>query len=456
MDRFHNTIVAPATPPGEGAIGIIRLSGKNAFAIADTIFRGKVLSRQASHTLHYGWIADKETLLDEVIAAVFRAPAGYTGEDTIEFNCHGSSYILEQTLQLCMRHGAELAQPGEFTLRAFLNGKMDLAQAEAVADLIAAENQASHDMALRQMRGGVSSALAVLREQLIHFTALLELELDFSEEDVEFADRQALQDLITALLQQTADLIASFEYGNALKNGVPVAIIGKPNAGKSTLLNALLKEERAIVSDIAGTTRDIIEETINLQGITFRFIDTAGIRETDDVIEAIGVERAKEKVKQAKVVIHLYEKDTDLLDQLADTLKGKLVFNLASKADKHPRPDTGYLQELSQKYPDYQHFDLSVSTGYHMDLLTGKLVSHFSSKASDNTVIISNTRHKEALEQARDALREVEKGLQQHLTGDLLSLHLKDALRHLGSITGKIDVDKDILGTIFGKFCIGK
>lgn len=451
---FKDTIVAISTAAGMGAIGLVRLSGPEALSIVDALFSGKKLSIQASHTAHFGRIfsknAQKENavLIDEVVVTLFLGGKSFTGEDTVEIAAHGSPYILNQILTACIAAGARLADPGEFTQRAFLNGKMDLAQAEAVGDLIAAENKASHEIALNQMRGGVSSELAVLREQLINFTALMELELDFSDEDVEFADRTQLKSLIVNLKSKISNLISTFEYGNAIKNGVPVAIIGKPNAGKSTLLNALLKEERAIVSDIAGTTRDVIEEAINLEGITFRFIDTAGIRDTKDTIEAIGVERAKEKVQQAKVVIHLYENDDDLLEELADSLQGKLVFSLQSKIDK--------IENSSSKIQNSLSFPISVKTGLNLDKLTNALVDYFKNLEDNQSVVITNIRHKDALQRAYDALEQVDSGMQLGLSGDLLSLHLKDALYQLGTITGKIEIDRDILGAIFGKFCIGK
>lgn len=459
---FKDTIVAISTAAGVGAIGLVRLSGPQSLSIVSTLFSGKPLEQQASHTVHFGHIYDRDRkadgarMIDEVVVTLFLGSKSFTGEDTVEIAAHGSPYILDQVLNACILAGARLAAPGEFTQRAFLNGKLDLAQAEAVGDLIAAENKASHEIALNQMRGGVSSELAALREQLINFTALMELELDFSDEDVEFADRSALKSLIQNLKFKIQQLIKSFEYGNAIKNGVPVAIIGKPNAGKSTLLNALLKEERAIVSDIAGTTRDVIEEAINLEGITFRFIDTAGIRNTEDTIEAIGVERAKEKVQQAKVVIHLYEQDTDILDELADSLQDKVIFNLLSKADKNDWANDRYEHHLQEQYPAYHHFGISVKTGFNIERLTGELVAHFKNENAAQSVIITNIRHKEALQRAFAALEQVDEGMQMGLSGDLLSLHLKDALYQLGTITGKIEVDRDILGAIFGKFCIGK
>ncbi len=455
MNRNNQTIAAIATASGTGAIGIVRLSGNDAISITDTIFKGKILSKQATHTIHFGSIVNgKNDLIDEVVVALYKAPKSFTGEETVEISGHGSPYVLQQILDACIASGAVLANPGEFTQRAFLNGKLDLAQAEAVADLIAAENKAAHDLALKQMRGGVSNEMAMLREQLINFTALIELELDFSDEDVAFADRSQLKELIQNLQSKIQNLIKSFEYGNAIKNGIPVAIIGKPNAGKSTLLNALLQEERAIVSEIAGTTRDAIEETFTLNGILFRFIDTAGIRDTEDLIEAIGVQRAKEKVLQAKVVLHLYENDYNLLDELQEALQDKIVFNLHSKTDiATANTDITKLQTL---YPDYHHFGISGKTGNNIDYLQNRLATLFQNNIVDSSVVISNIRHKDALQQSLLALQAVGQGIGIGLSGDMLAVHLKEALYHLGSITGKIEVDKDILGAIFGRFCIGK
>ncbi|RQO31093.1 tRNA uridine-5-carboxymethylaminomethyl(34) synthesis GTPase MnmE [Taibaiella sp. KBW10] len=451
----QDTIVALATAPATGAIGVIRLSGSQALSITARLFKGKDLYKQASHTVHFGAIIQPETgvLVDEVVVTLFLGGKSYTGEDTVEISGHGSLYVLHQIIELCVAQGARLAAPGEYTQRAYLNGKLDLAQAEAVADLIAAENKASHQIALTQMRGGISSELQGLREKLINFTALIELELDFAEEDVEFADRTAFKQLIEEIDQHTLQLIQTFEYGNAIKNGVPVAIIGKPNAGKSSLLNALLKEERAIVSNIAGTTRDTIEEVLNIEGINFRFIDTAGLRETEDVVEAIGVHKAKEKIAQAQLILHLYEgNDTELLTELAESLKGKTVFNLRNKVDE---PEVAADSQLSIE-EGYISLDISAKTGYHLAVLKTQLVQLIKGSHSESSVIITNTRHKEALVKAQEALQEVRHGLEINLSGDLLSFHLKDALLHLGSITGKIDIDRDILGTIFGKFCIGK
>lgn len=453
---LEETICATATAQGIGALGIIRVSGKDAFSIVNQVFKGKDLTQVNSHTVNYGFIIKDQEIIDEVMVANFHAPKSFTAENLVEIYCHGSPYIQQQIIDLLIQKGARLAQAGEFTQRAFLNGRIDLTQAEAVADLIAAENKASHQIALNQMRGGISTELNQLREELINFTALIELELDFSDEDVEFADRSELDELVQKIKQQITQLISTFEYGNAVKNGVPVAIIGKPNAGKSTLLNYLLNEERAIVSDIAGTTRDTIEETINIQGITFRLIDTAGIRETTDTIEAIGVEKAKEKVAQAKIVIHLYEDDTEILDELAPMLEDKTVFNLMSKLDKYPEMKETDITDLSQSIKDYHHFGISVKKNINLNRLKSELVEVVKSGVDENAVIITNSRHKEALTHSLRAIQDVENGMKIGLTGDLLAFHLRDTLRHIGSITGQIDVDKDILGTIFGKFCIGK
>lgn len=459
--NFQDTICAASTAQGVGALGIIRISGLNSIQIVNQVFKGKNLKEVASHTVHYGCIissspAKEKEIIDEVMVAVFKAPKTFTAEDLVEISCHGSPYIQQQILDVLIQNGARLAQPGEFTQRAFLNGRIDLAQAEAVADLIAAENKASHQIALNQMRGGISSELKNLREELVNFTALIELELDFSEEDVEFANREELDELIQNLKSKIQNLLKTFDYGNAVKNGVPVAIIGKPNAGKSTLLNALLNEERAIVSDIAGTTRDTIEETMTIDGITFRFIDTAGIRETTDTIEAIGVEKAKEKVVQAKIVIHLYEDDIEILENLADLLTEKVVFNLLSKVDKIGHENELDSEKLTQSHPNYHHFSLSVKKNINFDRLKKELVESVKTGVDENAVIITNLRHKEALQNAFESLQNVESGMKMNLTGDLLAFHLRETLKHIGSITGQIDVDKDILGTIFGKFCIGK
>lgn len=461
----QDTIVALATPTGSGAIGVIRLSGPQAVSIANNVFRGKDLSSQQSHTIHFGTIRDGDEVLDEVLVSLFIAPNSYTKENVVEISTHNSNYIIGRIIQLLIQQGARAARPGEFTLRAFLHGGIDLSQAEAVADLIASENKASHDIAMNQMRGGISNKLQQMREKLINFTALLELELDFGEEDVEFADRTEFIALIQELQSHIAKLIYSFAYGNAIKNGVPVAIIGKPNAGKSTLLNTLIDEERAIVSDIAGTTRDTIEEIANLDGITFRFIDTAGLRETADAIEAIGVTKAKEKVRQAKVLLYLYDGMESTAEEVITQVKalyypGLIVILVRNKIDLqggyHPNTmDTAITDTLFTDYSD-SLVAISAKDSDSVDGLKTVLVDKIREMAVEDQQIITNTRHVEALQQALDALGEVEQGLDRQIPGDLLSHHVRDALRHISSITGDIDIDRDILGTIFGKFCIGK
>ncbi|NGM61238.1 tRNA uridine-5-carboxymethylaminomethyl(34) synthesis GTPase MnmE [Sphingobacterium sp. SGG-5] len=462
----QDTIVALATSPGaNGAIAVIRLSGPQAITITNAVFRGKDLTKQDSHTLHFGTIRDGEQIIDEVLISLFVAPHSYTKEDVVEISTHNSMYIIERLLGLLIKKGARAARAGEFTLRAFLNGGLDLAQAEAVADLIASENKASHEVAMNQMRGGISNKLQDMREQLINFVSLLELELDFGEEDVEFADRSQFETLVRDLKTHVGKLIQSFAYGNAIKQGVPVAIIGKPNAGKSTLLNTLLDEERAIVSDIAGTTRDTIEEAINLDGITFRFIDTAGLRDTEDTIEAIGVNKAKEKVKQAKVLLYLYDDRDSTAEEVVTQIKGLyypglVVILVRNKIDLeggyHPNAMDEQIKEAL--FSDYTNSIVAISAkdGESVEGLKKVLLDKIRDMAVEDQQIITNTRHVEALQLSLDALNEVEQGLGMLLPGDLLAHHVREALRHISSITGDIDVDRDILGTIFGKFCIGK
>lgn len=462
---LEDTIVALATATGNGAIAVIRLSGPDAIEMANSVFKGKDLRQQASHTIHFGTIRDGEEVLDEVLVSLFIAPHSYTRENAVEISTHNSGYIIERIIALLIRQGARTAEPGEFTLRAFLHGGMDLSQAEAVADLIASQNKASHEIALHQMRGGISSELQVLREKLVNFTALLELELDFSEEDVEFADRKQFRDLIDSLKSHISNLISSFEYGNAIKSGVPVAIIGKPNAGKSTLLNTLLNEERAIVSDIAGTTRDTIEETITLDGITFRFIDTAGLRDTDDAIEAIGVARAREKVAAAKVLLYLYDEENNVAAEVIGQIKafyreGLIILLVRNKIDLQGgyfanEMDDAIRDALFGQYIRHM-VAISAKDPHSVASLKQVLVGEIKALAVDNQQVITNLRHVEALQKAYRAIGEVEQGFDSGISGDLLAAHLKEALRHIGTITGQIDVDRDILGTIFGKFCIGK
>ena len=449
---WEDTITALATPPGVGAIGVIRLSGTNALPIANKIFKGKNLLLQQSHSVHFGHIispSEKEETIDEVVVTIYKNPRSYTGEDIVEISGHGSPYILGRILEATVAAGARLAKPGEFTQRAFLNGKLDLAQAEAVADLIAANTKAAQQTALAQLRGGFSDDLKDLREQLINFAALIELELDFSQEDVEFADRKKLEILIQTLKFKIQNLIKSFEYGNAIKNGISVAIIGKPNAGKSTLLNALLNEERAIVSDIAGTTRDTIEETLNIQGILFRLIDTAGIREhARDVIENIGIERSRANAIKANLVLHLIDatdKEAEDIDWLKHLQEKIITVYNKSDLGTQPLPTTKDIIFISAK--EKQGIDL--------------LKQHMYEKALGDAVhtestVVTNVRHQAALTKVAESLEEIQSGMEHNISGDLLALDIRRALHYLGEITGQVEVDRDILGTIFGKFCIGK
>ncbi len=461
--KMDDTILALATPEGSGAIGVIRLSGSKAIEIVDSVFNSKNrLISEKSHSQIFGTIINGDQVIDEVLVSIFRNPKSYTGEDTVEISCHGSRFILQSIMDLLSQKGIRLATAGEFTQRAFLNGKLDLVQAEAVADLIASESGASHRIALNQMRGGISNELSILRDELIHFTALIELELDFGEEDVEFADRAQLTNLISVLKNRISELIATFHYGNAIKNGVPVAIVGKPNAGKSSLLNSLLKEDRAIVSSVAGTTRDTLEETINLDGIIFRFIDTAGLRDTDDEIEKMGIRRAYEKIDSARIVIYLFDKnDTTIKEVQADIEsipKDKIIFICPSKIDKYQGI---YWKEWDEGTNVENRFCfLAISTkeasGYSIQNLQNKLVESIKGGIEENQVIISNSRHLDSLNKALKAIEETETAINQNISGDLLSPHLRDALRHIGSITGAIEVDRDILGAVFSRFCIGK
>lgn len=459
----NSTIVAPATPEGESAIALIRLSGPQALSIGDVLFQGKKkLSEAKTHTLHFGRIVDGEQLIDEVLVSVFRGPRTYTGEDMLEISCHGSRYIVQEILRLCRQAGAEGAQPGEFTRRAFLHGKLDLSQAESVADLIAAESKVQHEMAFRQMRGGYSERLQQLRNELIEFAGLIELELDFSEEDVEFADREKFFALIRRLQLEVSQLIESFALGNVLKQGIPVAIIGEPNVGKSTLLNALLNEEKAMVSELAGTTRDFIEDTIHLDGILFRFIDTAGIRETSDRLEAMGIERSFQKLKTARFILYLCDIRKNFRD-IAQEVKqlpldaGQSCWVLLNKSDQLGDCDAYDIEEAVSTLCGYPALALSAARGRNLDTLKKKLVEVVhQEKLRHNGMMVTNVRHLEALEKTLLSLRQIEAGLQQGLSGDLLSVDIRMALFSLGEITGAVEVDRDILGTIFGKFCIGK
>ena len=456
----NDTICALATPAGVGAIAVIRLSGEDALTVVDAIFKSpnekKKLANQKGYTVHFGQIVKGDEVLDEVLATVFKAPHSFTGENSVEISCHGSPLIQNKILQLLIENGARMADPGEFTMRAFMNGKMDLSQAEAVADLIAAENDAAHKVALQQMRGGFSKEIAGLREELINFASLIELELDFAEEDVEFADRTRMSGLLETISVVLLRLIQSFALGNVIKNGIPVAIVGAPNAGKSTLLNALLNEERAIVSEIAGTTRDTIEDEIHLGGITFRFIDTAGLRQTADEIESIGIRKAFEKIDQARVVLYLFDASAppaDLqthLHEIVARAGNKPVLVLATKIDKG-------IADLDLDLKGLRLLNISAKTKAGIEELHHALLEVVGIAAiSNNEVIVTNTRHYEALQKSLVAIDLVKEGISHQLTTELLASEVREALRHLGNITGAIEVDRDILGNIFSKFCIGK
>ena len=459
----NDIICAISTPQGNGAIAVLRLSGNESIALCDKIFKtptNKRLIDQQPNTLHFGNLVDGERIVDEVVVSIFKGPKSYTGEDVVEISCHGSVYIQQQILQVLIRNGARLAKPGEFTLRAFINGKMDLSQAEAVADLIASSSSAAHKVAIQQMRGGFSSEIASLRDRLLHFISLLELELDFSEEDVEFADRKQLYLLLNNIQILIQKLLKSFELGNVIKNGVPVAIVGHTNVGKSTLLNRILNEEKAIVSDIAGTTRDVIEDVINIEGVSFRFIDTAGIRETSDTIETIGIERTYDRISKASIVLLLVDATESISDieKAIRTVKNKLgagdkklivVINKMDKADKEFN-----LNSLLSKNDVI--VKISAKTGENMDVLIQELLSVVNLNAlNQNEVIITNTRHFEALEKASEALQRAIEGLNVGITGDFMAQDIRETLHYLGEITGEITTD-EVLGNIFKNFCIGK
>jgi tRNA modification GTPase len=462
---MHNdTIVALATPSGSGAIAVIRLSGENAISIADAHFKSvktnKSLSEQKTHTIHLGHIIDNYRTIDEVLVSVFKNPNSYTGEDVIEISCHGSSYIQQEIIQLFLRNGCRMATAGEFTLRAFLNGKLDLSQAEAVADLISSDNEASHQIAMQQMRGGFSSEIARLREELLNFASLIELELDFAEEDVEFADRTQFKQLIERITFVLKRLIDSFAVGNVIKNGIPVAIVGEPNVGKSTLLNALLNEDRAIVSEIAGTTRDTIEDEISIGGMGFRFIDTAGIRETEDVVESIGIKKTFEKIEQSQVVIYLFDSSASITNLGAVQLEIEKIKNkypqkpLLVIANKIDQLDDTQLATLNTEIEDVQL--LSAKSGFGVEQLTNSLLNLINTGAlRNNETIVTNSRHYDALLKAFEEIQKVQNGLETGLSGDLLAIDIRQALYHFGEITGEITND-DLLGNIFANFCIGK
>jgi tRNA modification GTPase len=461
--KLSDTIVALATSQSIGAIAVIRLSGNDAISIADKIFVGKKkLNATNSHNILFGKIIFEQLIIDEVVVGIYKAPHSYTAENVIEISCHGSNYIIEQIINSCIHFGARLAEAGEFTKRAFMNGKLDLSQAEAVADLIASENSSQHAIAMQQMRGGISNALTDMRNELINFAALMELELDFSEEDVTFADRTAFEKLLKNIKQNLIVLQQSFALGNAIKNGIPVAIVGKPNVGKSTLLNLLLNDERAIVSNIPGTTRDVIEDVINIKGIAFRFIDTAGIRQSDDTIENLGIAKTFEKVKDAHIVLLLAdvaEPYKDIIEQyeaLHLTNKQQVIFVL-NKIDAQSACDAYDIEEAIMTITHQKAIAVSAKNKTHINKLISLLLK-VSNTQNINTqnIIITNVRHAKAISATLNDIEKIEQAFALNLSSDLISGDVRSALYHLGSITGQVEIDRDILGTIFGKFCIGK
>jgi len=447
-----NTIIALSTPPGSGAIGVLRLSGVNAISVTNKFFHGSDLELSSGYTVHFGKLADeKGNIIDEVIVNLFVQPKSYTGEDLVEISCHGSSYIINEILRLFLRNGVKLARAGEFTMRAFMNGKMDLSQAEAVADLIASKTKNTHDIAMKQLKGGFSSEIKKLREKLMDFASLIELELDFSEEDVEFADRTKLKNLVNEIISLVTKLIESYKYGNVLKNGVPTVIIGRPNAGKSTLLNALLNEDRAIVSEIEGTTRDTIEEELNINGVIFRFIDTAGIREAKDTIESLGIEKTLKKIKESALVIYIYDSNTTSAAEVQNDIE---ILNIdeiptllvANKID---------VLQTTQNIPE-NHIQISAKNKENIHKLKEEIYnSSISNKIDMSGIIVTNERHYNLLQEAKISLKNVVAGLETQLPADLIAMDIRQASISLGEITGTITTD-DLLGNIFGKFCIGK
>ena len=466
----QETIVALATPSGAGAIAVIRLSGLEAITIAAEVFQsvsGKDIAKQKTHTIHLGHVVDGTKTYDQVLLSLFKGPNSYTGENVVEISCHGSTFIQQQIIQLLLRKGAKMAQAGEFTLRAFLNGKLDLSQAEAVADLIASDNEASHQIAMQQMRGGFSNEIAKLRQELLNFASLIELELDFAEEDVEFADRTAFKELLDRITFVLKRLIDSFAVGNVIKNGIPVAIVGEPNVGKSTLLNALLNEERAIVSDIAGTTRDTIEDELVIDGIGFRFIDTAGIRETKDVVESIGIQKTFEKIEQAQVVLFIIDSlqlindnGTSLkieIEKIKNKLSLKPIVVVTNKADLL---SDNQIINIKKQLSD---FDFQLSTIFisakekiGIDELKNQLLSFVNTGAlRNNETIVTNTRHYDSLLKALEEVQKVKYGIESNTSSDFIAIDIRQALYYFGEITGEVTND-ELLGNIFANFCIGK
>jgi tRNA modification GTPase len=462
-----DTICAIASPPGQGAISVIRVSGSEAICITDKVFvsssKQKKLLDQKTGSVHYGYVKDGEEIIDEVLISVFRQPHSYTGENSVEISCHGSIYIQQRILQVLLKNGSRLANPGEFTQRAFLNGKMDLSQAEAVADLIASSSKTSHKIAINQIRGGFSKEIDVLRDKLLNFISLIELELDFSEEDVEFADRKQLKELLLVIKLKVDTLIQSFKLGNVIKNGIPVAIIGEPNVGKSTLLNALFNEEKAIVSEIAGTTRDAIEDILNIEGVMFRLIDTAGLRQTNDFIESLGIEKTAQKIKQADLIILIIESTNDfekiernIIRTIDDyEINNHHIIVLLNKIDKNP-VDPDILCKLETAFKSVSFVPASAKNKQNLDKLTSKLKEIYNiHSVGDSDVIVSNIRHYEALTHAAEAIDRVEQGLESGISGDFVAMDIRQVIHYIGEITGQISTD-EILGNIFKNFCIGK
>jgi len=457
----NSTIAAIATANGVGAIGVIRVSGKEAISIASKVFKGSNLNQAQSHTLHYGHIYDGDKIIDEVVISLFRAPRSFTTEDSVEISGHGSPFILEQILQVLIRNGAKMAQPGEFTLRAFLNGRIDLSQAEAVADLIASNSDAGRELALQQMRGGFANELKTLRTQLIDFAALLELELDFSEEDVEFADRSDLIDHVKQIQQVLGALKKSFQYGNAIKNGVAVALVGKPNAGKSSWINALTNDEISIVSTIAGTTRDKVEAQLNIEGVLFRLIDTAGIRVTDDEIESIGVKRAVQTIQKAELILYIFDISTTsyavFKEELREIQEQNSKAPLIILANKYDLVEAK-AQSMDEDFSTHENLlFISAHNEGDVSLLKEKMLSRINNlNSSESNHVVSNVRHYEALQQAYEDVSQVLHAFDMQVTSELIAHDMRNAINSIGTITGEVDIDEDILGTIFGKFCIGK
>ncbi|MGB5170838.1 MAG: tRNA uridine-5-carboxymethylaminomethyl(34) synthesis GTPase MnmE [Eudoraea sp.] len=467
-----DTIVALATPAGTGAISIIRVSGKEAITRVADVFRSihdKNLRDVKTHTIHLGYLIDGKSTIDKVLVSVFKGPNSYTGENIVEISCHGSPYIQQEVIQLLIRKGCRMANPGEFTLRAFLHGKMDLSQAEAVADLIASENEASHKIAMQQMRGGFSNQIKLLREELMNFASLIELELDFSEEDVEFADRTEFQELLNRIEVALKTLIDSFATGNVIKKGIPIAIVGAPNVGKSTLLNALLNEDRAIVSEVAGTTRDTIEDEITIEGIGFRFIDTAGIRKTTDIVEQIGISKTFEKMDKAAVVLVLMPANNFIANKdalyselglLNEKYPEKPIIAILNKIDllnpKELDVLNSTLKEIKNRYSQTEPVLISAKSGIGIEELKVTLLSFINTGLlRNNDTVVTNSRHYNALLSALEEIKKVQEGLEEEISSDLMAIDIRQALYHLGEITGEITTD-DLLGNIFANFCIGK